>query len=80
VTPAVGGNGTPGAGPPPGPPVVVLQIVRNEQTGQVTVHGPLHDAVLCYGLLVAAQTVVTAYQEQQRRGGSGLVAAARMPA
>ena len=45
-------------------PKVTLEIVFNQETGEVGVRGPLHDKLLCYGLLSLAKDAIRSHQQE----------------
>jgi len=51
--------------------MVTLTISLDQQTGAVQVNGPLHDRVLCYGLLGIAHEILTRQHEQMSESGNG---------
>jgi uncharacterized phosphosugar-binding protein len=46
--------------------VAVEISIRIMSNGQITVHGPLHDKILCYGVLDAAKDVVRNHKVEQK--------------
>lgn len=48
----------------PQPPAVVITITMSTR-GEININGPLHDKVLCYGLLGIAHDLVRDFKPQQ---------------
>lgn len=46
--------------------VAKLEIMLNDN-GHVTVNGPIHDRVLCYGLMAVAHDSIKDYNEQLKQ-------------
>ena len=42
--------------------MINLTILLNEQTGELQVHGPVQNKILCYGLLEMARDVVKEFK------------------
>lgn len=63
-----------GSIPPPTPtsPVITLTITL-DATGNVNVNGPVHDLILCYGLLGRAHDAIKDWNDKQRASGLVLV-------
>ena len=72
---------TPNGPPPPALPAAIELVIRFTPTGptpfdgQVEVHGPLHQRLLCYGLLDLAREIIARRQPGGPAQGSGLVLA-----
>ena len=47
---------------------LIIRVVQ----GEVMVHGPIHDKVLCYGLLECAKDAVRGFVDKRGAAGSGL--------
>ena len=63
-TPSPENGGTPAPADPNAP---VFQItIQLFQDGRIGLNGPMHDSVLCYGLLESAKDALRAYQAQQQ--------------
>lgn len=45
---------------------IELRITLNPQTGQVQVSGPIANALLCYGLLISAQQVISDFAKSNQ--------------
>jgi hypothetical protein len=43
-----------------------FEIIFNPETGAITVNGPLHDKIFCFGLLEAAKMIVAQHQPAQQ--------------
>ena len=41
-----------------------LRVQFDQQTGEVSVHGPVHDKILCMGLLELAKTAVMSHNTE----------------
>ena len=48
---------------------LIIRVVK----GEVMVHGPIHDKVLCYGLLECAKDAVRDFNDKGGAAGKGLL-------